>query len=150
MNTIININKLIEGLYKLSQYDLVSLWNEYQHDTYQNTKIYGMNDFDDVVSYEEVSPYELMWMVRDRELDPDDTYFYVKKGEYETKAISFDDVFMGDSPINFYKLAEYLIEHIDDIENKEILNIIEEIKEDSNKHNKQIEQDDDEGDIPLL
>lgn len=151
MNTVISTHKLIEGLYKLSQYDLVSLWNEYQHDAYQDVKIYRMLDFDDVVPYEEVSPYELMWMVKYKDINPDDTYFYVKKRAYETKVISFDDVFMNNSPIDFYKLAEYLIEHIDDIDNKEVLNLLEEIQEDRNKHNnKQIEQDDDEGDIPLF
>lgn len=150
MNTIISTNKLIEGLYRLSQDDLVSLWNEYQNDTHQNVKIYHMYDFDDVVSYEEVSPYELMWLVRDRELDPDDKYFYVKR-KYVTKVISFDDVFMEGSPIDFYELAEHLIEHIDDIDNKELLNFIEEIKEDDNNHNNNhLEEDDDEDDIPLF
>ena len=143
MNTIININKLIEGLYTFSRYDIISLWNEYQHDTYQDVKIYMMDDLDEVITYEEVSPYELMGMVRDRELDPDDTYFYVKKREYETKVISFDDVFMGDSPINFYKLAEYLIEHIDDVDNEEVLNLIEEIKKNDSNNNKTEEDNDD-------
>lgn len=150
MNTIISTHKLIEGLYKLSQYDLVLLWNEYQHDTYQDVKIHRMNDFDDVVPYEEVSPSELMWMVRDRELDPDDKYFYVKR-KYVTKVISFDDVFVERSPIDFHELAEHLIEHIDDIDNKELLNRIEEIKEDDNNHNNNhLEEDDDEDDIPLF
>jgi hypothetical protein len=150
MNTIISTRKLIDGLYKLSQYDLVSLWNEYQNDTYQDVKIYCMKDFDDVVPYEEVSPSELMWMVRDRELDPDDKYFYVQR-KYMTKVISFDDVFMEGSPIDFNELSEHLIEHINDMDNQEVLNLIEEIKEDDNNHNNNhLEEDDDEDDIPLF
>lgn len=112
--------KLIEELYKLPQDELVLLWNEYQYDVAQNTHIYSMDNFNEIVSYENIDLFELMWAVRDRKMNPEDSYFFLKN----EIAYSFDDVFMSDSPININDLAEHLIKSSESTTNEEIYDMI--------------------------
>ena len=112
--------KLIEELYKLPQDELVFLWNEYQYDVAQNTHIYSMDNFNEIVSYENIDLFELMWAARDRKMNPEDSYFFLKN----EIVYSFDDVFMSDSPININDLAEHLIKSPESTTNEEIYDMI--------------------------
>lgn len=111
---------LLECLHSMSEEDLVSVHNAMcdRQSAEVEEYYYAMDDFDDCYALEDWKPFDIVKACYYGEFNPQNRFFYFDF------ALNLSSTNHPSHHINIYKIANYIVDNMDDLDNNEIREII--------------------------